>query len=77
MITKTYNPSTLELEFAKAIKELSNEISERLTDNKVVNIKFNEDQDNPDLIFRLEDVDGDNHEVVVRLIQRADDLVKP
>ena len=75
MITKKYNPSTLEVEFAKAIKELSSEISGRLTNNKVVDIKFNEDQDNPDLIFKLEDTDGDKHEVVVRLIQRADDLV--
>jgi hypothetical protein len=41
----------------------------------VVNIRFNEDQDNPDLIFELKDADGDKHEVVVRLIQRADDLV--
>ncbi len=76
MITKSYNPSKLELEFTNAIKELSNEISERLSDNKVVDIKLHEDQDNPDLIFKLEDTDGDQHEVVVRLIQRADDLVK-
>ena len=75
MITKTYNPSTLELEFANAIKDLTEEISGKLTDSKVVGIKFNEDQDNPDLIFKLEDVEGDKHEVVVRLIQRADDLV--
>ena len=77
MITDKYNPSKIELEFAKSIKSLSKEISRSLSENKVVDIKFNEDQDNPDLIFRLEDTDGDKHEIVIRLIQRADDLVNP
>jgi hypothetical protein len=75
MITKTYNPSRLELDFARAIKALKGNINPYIEGNEIVDIKFNEDQDNPDLIFKLKDSDGDKHEVVVRLIQRADDLV--
>lgn len=75
MITKTYNPSKLELDFANAIKSLKDKINDSIEGNEVVDVTFNEDQDNPDLVFRLQDSDGDKHEVVVRLIQRADDLV--
>ena len=76
MITKTYNPSTLETEFASALKDLEGEISARLSGNTLLETKIRTDRDNPDLLFVLEDSDRDRHEIVVKIIQRNDEDLK-
>ncbi len=72
MKTQRYNPSPLEVEFAKAISELKNEIQEYLTDNTIVNIKADLEADNPQVNIELQDQEGDKHEMVIKIIQRID-----
>ena len=72
MKTISYNPSSIELEFADAILKLRSEINENINSNQILEIKKNDDEDNPSLVFFLEDHDGDKHEVVMKVIQRAD-----
>ena len=72
MKTSSFNPSPLELEFAQAIKDLQTEIQKKISP-KIVDIQKNLNADNPSLIFKLEDNEGDKHEVVVRFIQRLED----
>lgn len=72
METKQYNPSHLEIEFAHALTQLKKELETYLTDNKIVNIRSDEQSDNPAVHFHLEDKDGDQHELVIRIIQRVD-----
>lgn len=72
METQHYNPSHLEIEFAHALIQLKKEMEKYLTDNKIVSIRSDEQSDNPAVHFHLEDKDGDQHELVVRIIQRVD-----
>ncbi|MDN5211538.1 hypothetical protein QQ020_05735 [Fulvivirgaceae bacterium BMA12] len=72
MKTVSYNPSSLELEFANAILTLQEEINKNINSNQIVKIEKNGEEDNPSLVFFLEDHDGDKHEVVMRVIQRVD-----
>ena len=72
MKTISYNPSSLELEFVEAILKLSGEIDKNINSNRIIEIKKNGEDDNPSLIFFLEDEDGDKHEVVMKVIQRPD-----
>ena len=72
MKTKLYNPSSLEIEFAKTLLELKDKIGEKLSSNiDCVIVDIN--KDNPDLLFELTDEDGDRHEVIIKIIQRADE----
>ncbi|MBD1395982.1 hypothetical protein H9Q13_02295 [Pontibacter sp. JH31] len=75
MKTKYYNPSTLEVNFAKAFKDLTQQLEERLDAGKVVDITSIHDADNPMVIYKLKDNEGDLHEVVIQIIQRPDGLV--
>ena len=72
METKQYNPSHLEIDFAHALTQLKKELEPYLTDNKIVSISSDEQSDNPAVVFHLEDTDGDQHELVIRIIQRVD-----
>lgn len=72
METQRYNPSPLEVEFAKAITELQQQIQDRLKDNAIVKVNTNMEVDNPQVNFTLQDKDGDNHEIVIKIIQRID-----
>ncbi len=72
MITTSYNPSNLEIELGEILQELRPQIEERLKDNVIEGLTLTKEKDNPDLILKLVDVDGDKHEVVIKLIQRAD-----
>lgn len=77
MRTTYYNPSKLEVNFAKALEELTPLIEKRLEEGeRVVEIEANHDADNPMVIYKLEDTEGDLHEVVVQIIQRPDQIVK-
>lgn len=75
MKTKYYNPSPLEVDFAKAFQDLTQQLEDRLDAGKVVNITPIHDADNPMVIYKLKDEEGDLHEIVVQIIQRPDNLV--
>lgn len=75
MKTKYYNPSLLEVNFAKAFQDLAQQLEDKLDAGKVVNITPIHDADNPMVIYKLKDEEGDLHEVVVQIIQRPDNLV--
>jgi hypothetical protein len=75
MKTKYYNPSSLEVNFAKAFQDLAPQLEDRLASGKVINITPIHDADNPMVIYKLKDEEGDLHEVVVQIIQRPDNLV--
>jgi hypothetical protein len=71
MKTKIYNPSSIEIQFAEIFLELKDSINEKLTGNEIQNVLVDTKKDNPDLVFELEDNDGDKHEIVIKIIQRA------
>ncbi len=72
MKTTVYNPSHLEIEFAEVLKNLRSDIEAKLKGNEITDILINTNKDNPDLVFKLVDKDGDHHELVVKIIQRAE-----
>jgi len=72
MKTTSYNPSSLEVDFANALVILQKDIQKHLQDNKIVNIESNIQRDNPMIKFHLVDKDGDPHEIVIRIIQIPD-----
>lgn len=74
MKTQNYNPSVFEVNLASAIMACKEEIQKNLTDLKIVDTTEDLNRDNPLLIFQLEDKDGDQHEVVLKVIQRPDQL---
>ena len=75
MKTKHYNPSPFEVEIAKAIKEAKDELQNHM-DTRIESIDVKDAQDNPDLLLKLRDTDGDYHEIVIKIIQRPDDKVQ-
>ncbi|MDF9796017.1 hypothetical protein OKW21_001280 [Catalinimonas alkaloidigena] len=74
MQTERYNPSHLEIQVANAIESLKGQIEEQLEQNKIIELKNNTDLDNPQLNIYLQDKDGDQHEIVIKVIQRIDNL---
>lgn len=72
MKTKEYNPSPLEVALANIVNDLSDEIQSRLTDCNITSIIKRDQLDNPQLIYTVEDADGDEHELVLEFIQRPD-----
>jgi hypothetical protein len=72
MQTERYNPSPLEVQVANAIEKLKDQLEEQLEHNKIVEIKNNTNADNPQLNIYLQDHDGDQHEIVIKVIQRID-----
>ena len=75
MITTSYNPSTLEVKFGEILQELKSEIDKRLPGNRVEEISIDKEKDNPNVLIKLVDDDGDKHELVLKLIQRSDLIV--
>lgn len=74
MITKQYNPSQLEVEIAQAFIELSKEIEAKLSQYKIVEVEDKIQADNPMVKFKLIDQDNDPHEVVIKIIQKPDQI---
>lgn len=74
MKTEHYNPSQIEVEIAYALTDLRSQLDKYLTHNTITNIENHIKEDNPMLLINLKDKDGDLHEVVVKIIQRADKL---
>ena len=72
MKTQRYNPSPLEQELAGAIAKLKVELSEHLS-SEIVHIESLLEVDNPKLNVLLKDKDGDEHKLVVQIIQRIDE----
>ena len=72
MKTTNYNPSTIEVEFAKTISELKDVIQEKVPQYQITQVNNNSRLDNPHLVFTLIDQDGDRHELLLQFIQRAD-----
>lgn len=72
MKTQTYNPSTLEVDFANALYILQDQIQKHLKDNEIVHVESDIRKDNPQVKFSLLDKDGDPHEVVIKIVQIPD-----
>ena len=72
MKTQRYNPSPLEQELASAIAKLKLELSQQMS-VEIVAIESQLEADNPKLNILLKDSDGDEHRMVVQIIQRIDE----
>lgn len=72
MKTVSYNPSSLEVDFANALIILQKEIQKHVQGNEITNVESHIQRDNPMVKFSLVDKDGDPHEIVVRIIQIPD-----
>ncbi|MDH4091382.1 MAG: hypothetical protein OEV74_21980 [Cyclobacteriaceae bacterium] len=72
MKTSTYNPSSIEVDFANALVALQNELQKSIPDNQITHIETQIRKDNPMVKFSLLDKDGDPHELVIRIIQIPD-----
>jgi hypothetical protein len=72
MKTSTYNPSSLEVDFANALQILREQLEKHLLNNHITNVENHLGKDNPMVKFSLVDTDGDPHEIVVRIIQIPD-----
>lgn len=72
MKTVSYNPSSLEVDFANALIILQSEVQKHLQGNQITNVESHIQRDNPMVKFSLVDKDGDPHEIVVRIIQIPD-----
>ncbi len=75
MKTVSYNPSDLEVEIANILKRLQGSISDQLKNRKITAIEHKLDMDNPTLNLYISDDDGDKHVIVMKLIQKPDDLI--
>ncbi|MEQ8244085.1 MAG: hypothetical protein RIB54_18190 [Fulvivirga sp.] len=72
MKTAQYNPSQLEVNFARAIEDLQDQIEKHLPNNQVIKVENRIAEDNPLVKFYLLDNDGDPHELVIKVIQTPD-----
>lgn len=72
MKTHDYNPSPLEVRFVDALCDLQVEINKKLADFVVFKIESNKQIDNPTIDFYLKDKDGDEHEIIIKVIQKPD-----
>jgi hypothetical protein len=75
MITQDYNPSPLEVRFVQVLSELKDEINVKLANFEVYKIEHNTQLDNPTMEFFLKDKDGDEHQIVLKIIQKPDTLL--
>ncbi len=72
MKTKNYNPSPIEVRFVEVLSDLKDEINKKLVNFDVVKIDNNTQLDNPTLNFHLKDMEGDEHKIVLKIIQTPD-----
>jgi len=72
MITQDYNPSPIEVKFVEVLCDLKDEISKKLMNFDVYKIENNTNLDNPMIEFFLKDQDGDEHQIVLKVIQKPD-----
>jgi hypothetical protein len=74
MKTRSYNPSPLEVEFVQVIASLKDHINEKLTNCEIESFDQRIDIDNPILKAYLIDTDGDKHTVILKVIQKPDEI---
>lgn len=74
MKTERYNPSPLEQELTRAIAASQDTLSSHLS-GTIVSADVQLEVDNPRLSLVIQDDDGDQHSVVVQVIQRIDEEV--
>ena len=72
MKTERYNPSPLEQELARAIQTAQQTLSSHLS-GTLVSVEAQLETDNPKLNLVIQDTDGDQHTLVVQIIQRIDE----
>lgn len=72
MKTTAYNPSDIEIELAKALVVLQKEIEQKLNEKKITKIFPDLSQDNPAVKITLVDKDGDEHDIVMKIVQLPD-----
>jgi len=75
MKTETYNPSPLEVQMADIIEKLRDTIESNLIDNKIIDVDKDTFLDNPIVRIKTEDKDGDQHMLIIRIIQKPDAMV--
>ena len=66
-----FNPSPLEVEFARTIVDMKEELVSKLTNMKLDEVQTALKEDNPYLVFKLTETDGTKHEIMVKFIQRV------
>ncbi|MEX0967487.1 MAG: hypothetical protein WD077_09630 [Bacteroidia bacterium] len=71
MKTIDYNPSKSEIEFSKALQGLMGEMEKRVS-FRILSSRH-QTADNPYLHLKIEDKDGDRHEMIIKFIQRYED----
>lgn len=74
MKTTSYNPSKLEVEIAKIIEKLKDQITAELPGRRIIAVDHDLEMDNPILFLTIQDDDGDKHKMVLKLIQKPDEL---
>lgn len=74
MITQDYNPSPIEVRFVEVLSDLKEEINKKLANFDVYKIENNTTLDNPTIEFFLKDQDGDEHDIVLKVIQKPDHI---
>ena len=72
MKTTKYNPSDLEVAFARALAALKGQLEQQLAGQTITHIDNHIEKDNPLVRFMLKDTDGDAHELVIKVIQKPD-----
>ena len=75
MKTEYYNPSNLEVSFANALVDLKDTIQKNLNGYEITNIESDTKADNPLIKIDLTDKEGDKHQLVLKVIQKADDFL--
>ena len=71
MKTQNYNPSEMEVKLAQTVITLKDEI-EKIMDVKITQTENKIKADNPMVKLFIMDQDGDEHEMILKIIQRPD-----
>ena len=74
MKTNRYNPSPLELAFTEALQNITNHLQPLLTNYQIEAVDISKESDNPFLLYKVLDAEGDRHELIIQVIQRPDGL---
>jgi len=71
MKTQNYNPSEMEVKLAQTVITLKDEIA-KIMDVKITQTENKIKADNPMVKLFIMDQDGDEHEMILKIIQRPD-----
>ncbi len=76
MKTTTYNPSPLEVKITNCIGENKEELNRKINGWSITHIEQKIDADNPALRIHVKDDDGDEHLLVINLMQNLAETYK-